>query len=105
MITVEFFTSGNVIGGFKVSGHAGYDDAGLDIVCAAVSSAVQHTANLITEIFGYEAEVTANNNAVTLKAVSYDDSTLQKLFKGLILHLEVLSEDFKGTIKLKYTEV
>lgn len=105
MITAEFFTADNVIIGFKISGHSGYDDEGSDIVCAAVSSAVQHTANLITEIFGYNAEVAAQNNAVVLKAVSYEDSTLQKLFKGLILHLEVLSEDFKGTIKLKYTEV
>ncbi len=105
MITAELYTADNMISGFKISGHAGYDDMGKDIVCASVSSAVQYTANLITEIFGYNADVSAHNNAVILKAVPFDDSILQKLFKGLIMHLELLSEDFKGTIKIKYTEV
>ena len=41
--------NGNFVG-FSVSGHAMFDEAGRDIVCAAVSSAVQLTVNGITEI-------------------------------------------------------
>ena len=59
MIVAEFFRKNGEITGFKVSGHAGYDMFGKDIVCAGVSSAVMMTANLVTEIFGFEAEVSA----------------------------------------------
>ena len=51
MIVAEFLKKNGNITGFKVSGHAGYDDIGKDIVCASVSSAVMMTANLITEIW------------------------------------------------------
>lgn len=33
--------------GFDVSGHAGYDDSGKDIVCAAVSALVINTVNSV----------------------------------------------------------
>ena len=59
MIVAEFFRKNGEITGFKVSGHAEYDESGRDIVCAGVSSAVMMTANLITEIFRFEAEVSA----------------------------------------------
>ena len=105
MINAEFFRNKGIISGFKISGHAMYDDFGKDIVCAAVSSAVQLTANTITEIFGIDAKVSAENNAVILKTADSADDNLQKLYRGLLLHLETLSEDFKGTIKIKFTEV
>ena len=50
MIRVEFTKSGELLTCFSVSGHAGYDDYGHDIVCASVTSAVQLTANGITEV-------------------------------------------------------
>ena len=56
--------------GFSVSGHAGYADAGEDIVCAAVSSAVQLTANGITEILGLSASVEAEGDTVSLRLQS-----------------------------------
>lgn len=105
MIVAEFFEKKSAISGFKISGHADFDDYGKDIACASVSSAVQYTANLITEIFGFEAEVSAENNAVVLKTGTFEDRTLQKLFKGLIMQLELLSQEFEGTIKIKFTEV
>lgn len=69
MIVAEFFRKNGEITGFKVSGHAEYDESGRDIVCAGVSSAVMMTANLITEIFRFEAEVSAVDDTVTLKLI------------------------------------
>lgn len=105
MINAEFFRNNGIISGFKISGHALYDDFGKDIVCAAVSSAVELTANTITEIFGFDAEVSAENNVVILKTADSAEDNLQKIYRGFLLHLETLSEDFKGTIKIKFTEV
>ena len=41
MTRVEFTTEDDRITGFTVSGHSGYAEAGSDIVCAAVSAAVE----------------------------------------------------------------
>lgn len=105
MIIAEFSRKNGEITGFKISGHAGYDDYGRDIVCASVSSAVQLTANMITEIFGYDAEVSAEGDTVILKTTGSGEENLQKLFEGLRLQLDLISQEFKGTIKIKFTEV
>lgn len=105
MIVAEFFRKNGEITGFKVSGHAGYDESGRDIVCASVSSAVMMTANLITEIFGFDAEVSAVDDTVTLKTDVPEDNVLLGLYKGLILQIEQISLEFNGTITLKYSEV
>ena len=48
--------------GFAVSGHAGYDDYGHDIVCASVTSAVQMTANGLTEVLELQGDVTVDGD-------------------------------------------
>lgn len=104
MIVAEFFRKNGEITGFKVSGHAGYDMFGKDIVCASIS-AVMMTANLITEIFGFDAEVSVVDDTVTLKTDVPEDNLLLGLYKGLILQIEQISLEFNGTITLKYSEV
>ena len=47
MTTVTFLTEESRIVGFEVSGHSGYADAGEDIVCAAVTSAIRLVLSLI----------------------------------------------------------
>lgn len=53
MTTVKFVLDhdGNVKS-FTVSGHSGYADAGEDIVCAAISSAVQMLEMQIAQVIG-----------------------------------------------------
>ena len=103
MIVAEFFRKNGEITGFKVSGHAEYDESGRDIVCAGVSSAVMMTANLITEIFRFE--VSAVDDTVTLKTDIPCNDVLQGIYKGLALQIEQISLEFNGTIKMKYSEV
>lgn len=108
MIVVEFFRKNDEITGFEISGHAGFDQYGRDIACASVSSAVMMTANLITDVFGYDAAVEvkdSDNNSIVLKALASGDAVLQKLFEGLVMHITLLSQEFDGTIKITFTEV
>ncbi len=87
----------------SVKGHAGYAEEGQDIVCAAVSSAVQLTANLITETFGIEAQVSAKGDTVNIRT---DGSEIPaKLLEALSVHLQCISEEFPEQIKLEFTEV
>lgn len=104
MINAVFAKKNGKLCGIRVSGHAGYADAGEDIVCAAVSSAVQLSANLITEIFGLQADVSTADNAVSIQ-LSRPDENGSRLLRGMLLHLECLSEDYPGTIRIQNMEV
>lgn len=104
MIYAEFFRKNGNFCGFKVKGHAGLDESGRDIACASVSSAVQMSANTITDIFKYKAEVSVGDNTVLLKTTVCDE-ILQKLYDSLLMQLELLSHEFNGTINIEFTEV
>ena len=104
MIRAEFFCSGGKLSGFSVSGHAGYADPGEDIVCAAVSSAVQMTANGITEILSQKADVSAGGNVVSLSLQKYSKEA-ESFLKAFRLHLELLCEDYPETIQIINSEV
>lgn len=107
MITAEFLKKDNVLVGFKVSGHANFDEYGQDIVCASVSSAVQLVCNTITDGFNIKARVSVDeNNGISLKLIDYSkDSPAITLIDGLKTHLEILLEEFPKNINLKLTEV
>lgn len=101
MIHAHFDRSGGCYTGFSVSGHAGYAESGADIVCASVSSAVQLTANAITEVLKLPAEVEVQGDTVRLILSGQEDiSAAQPFFKALRLHLGLLAQDYEQTIEL-----
>ncbi len=62
-VLVEFDESGHV-SRFDVSGHAGYDVPGKDIICAAVSAIVQAAVIGLTDVVGLNIEyIQKNGNA------------------------------------------
>ncbi len=52
MTTARFSTTGGCIHAVEVSGHAGYAEEGTDIVCAAISSALDLTSCFLADILG-----------------------------------------------------
>ena len=105
MIEAKFLTEDKRYIGFSVSGHALFDEKGADIVCASVTSAVQLTANSITELFGIKADISVEKEQIKLMISCKDTEIGFKLIESLKLHLSLLSEDYKGTIKVITMEV
>ncbi len=106
MIDVTLWTADGHTAGFRISGHAGYEDSGKDIVCAAVTSAMQLTANGITEILFYQPELRVEENAVTLQTNGKcQDPRVFALLDSLRLQLEVLEEQFPQFIQIHILEV
>jgi uncharacterized protein YsxB (DUF464 family) len=105
MTIAEFYRKNGEITGFKVKGHSGYAEQWNDIVCASVSSAVMLTANLITEIFGYKADVSAVDDTVTLKTNVPCDTVLRGLYNGLVMQLQEIASEFQENLKIQFTEV
>ncbi|MBR6337281.1 MAG: ribosomal-processing cysteine protease Prp [Ruminococcus sp.] len=86
--------------GLHISGHAGLAEEGEDVVCAAVSSAVMMTCNTITEVYKINAKVNVEDNDILLKLVSDDKGDGDRLLLGLMLQLDLISQDYPGTLKI-----
>ena len=57
MTKCEFFTEGDRITGFTISGHSGYAEQGQDIVCAAISAVATMAEATINDVCGAKAKV------------------------------------------------
>ena len=99
MILAKFQKRQGSLYAFSVSGHAGYAEAGGDIVCASVSSAVQLTANAVTEI------VQAEGDTVSLTLCEPINHEAVHLLDALRLHLQLLMEDYQDYMKVTVSEV
>ena len=91
--------------GFRVHGHSGYAEAGEDIVCAAVSSAVIMTINTVTDILHINAQVNVGDGDALLKIQKKSAEACQSHLQGLRLHLLELEKQYSEFLKVKFTEV
>lgn len=99
MIEAVFKQDGKGITAVSISGHAGFAEYGSDIVCASVTSAVQMTANGITEILKVPALVTVEENSIVIE-LEQTTVAARDMLAALKLHLELLSQDYKAHIKI-----
>ncbi len=99
MICAEFYKKkGNYVG-FCISGHAEFAEFGQDVICASVSSAVMLACNLLTENFGFSADVSLSENKISLSLNSHEDSAY-KILTALFTHLEIISSDYLDNVKI-----
>ncbi|MDL2233629.1 ribosomal-processing cysteine protease Prp [Ruminococcaceae bacterium OttesenSCG-928-L11] len=103
MIQAVFRRRNGTIHGVTVSGHAGYADSGDDIVCAAVTSAVQLTANGLTEVLHSGAHVRAGDNIVEIDLPP--NAPGGAFLDALRLHMELLAEEYEDYLTITFTEV
>ena len=102
MIRAEFFGSEGILTGFELSGHAGLAESGKDVACAAVSSAVQLTVNLLDE-FGSEPDVKVGNDIIRCRVEAGDIPS--RILCRLKEHFEAILEEFPNTIRITISEV
>ncbi|MCQ2459823.1 MAG: ribosomal-processing cysteine protease Prp [Ruminococcus sp.] len=103
MIRAEFYESKGIPIGFRFSGHSGYARAGRDVACAAVSSAVQLTINLLDSL-GCKPDVKVGDNVIRC-TVGESNEISQTVLKQLKLHFEAVLEEFPKTINITNSEV
>ena len=100
MTTVTFHSAEGRLDGFVVEGHSGYNQAGSDIVCAAVSAAVGLTECTINEVMGLGAPVKAVKESarISLRLPSRlnedSDNLCQALLTGLLVYLQAMAGEY-----------
>ena len=104
MTRCEFFVEDERITGFSISGHSGYSEAGSDIVCAAVSTAVTMAEATINEVCGAKAKVRVKEEdarvSLTLPASCDEEETVQAVLAGMMLTLISIAEDYPDYIEV-----
>ena len=98
MTTIAFRMEGERVVGSTAQGHSGYAEAGSDIVCAAVTSAIRMTECAVNDVLGLEASVKVREDSVSLRLPGglsqSSESTCQTLLTALMLYLTELHEEY-----------
>ncbi|WP_113675017.1 ribosomal-processing cysteine protease Prp [Vallitalea guaymasensis] len=96
MITVNVFTSNEIINGFELSGHAGYSEYGKDIVCAALSvltiNAINSIENFTDDLYDCSTDEQIGYMSFKILDKVSDESHL--LLKSMILGIESMIEEY-----------
>ena len=104
MTKCEFFTEDDRITGFSVSGHSGYAEAGKDIVCAAISTAVTMAEATINEVCGAKAKVRVKDDqariTLMLPTSCDEEDTVQAVLSGMMLTLISMRDDYPDYIEV-----
>lgn len=105
-ITIEQDRLENIVS-LEVSGHSGYQEAGYDIVCAAVSSQVISIENSLCQWLGYPIQVMADEDQggyLKIDIPPVDSGQLhhdgQLLLKHLVATLKVHQEAYPDNISM-----
>lgn len=106
MTTVTFLTEERRIIGFDAVGHSGYGEAGEDIVCAAITSAVRLVNATINDVMGLCASVKVNEDTASISLRlpgglgQTAESTCQNLLAGLMVYLTELHDEYPEHIEV-----
>ena len=106
MTTVTFHTEGNRIIGFDSQGHSGYAEAGEDIVCAAITSAIRLVEATINDVLGLAASVKVKESEALIALrlpgglAPTAESTCQALLTGLMVYFAELHDEYPENIEV-----
>ena len=98
MIKIKVDYNDNKISGFKVTGHANFDEYGKDIVCASVSSIVITSVNLALELDDTSESYEQKEGLITV-TINKDNDIINKIFINMINMLKELEKDYSKNIK------
>ena len=106
MTTITFLTEESRIIGFDAMGHSGYSEAGSDIVCAAITSAVRLVDATVNTVMGLCASVKVNEADASISfrlpggLAPTAESTCQHLLTGLMVYLAELHDEYPDNIEV-----
>lgn len=94
--------------GFRCMGHAGYADAGADIVCAGISTLVINTINAVEELTQTEilADAVQDEGEIHVNFPSGCDAQAKLLVDAMILGLQGIQKNYgEKFLTLDFKEV
>ncbi len=100
MTNVTITYQKDVIDKLSITGHANFNDAGKDIVCASISTLTFYTINAfdyLKKIDFVKINIDKENQLIEFIKIKNEDMT-QNLLKLLVLHLKGLKDQYPKNI-------
>ena len=100
MTTASFTLEDGRMVSFQVKGHSGLAEAGEDVLCAAITSAVRLTECAINDVLGLEAPVKVRERDASItiklprKLEGEADGVCQTLLTALMVYFVQLQEEY-----------
>ncbi len=99
MIKINLKYNNDLIESISITGHAGFDDFGKDIVCASVSSIVITSVNAIVRLDSDSIDYN-DSNGLSINVLSHNDVT-DTLIDNMVSLLKDLEKQYKKNIIIK----
>ncbi|UOF90148.1 ribosomal-processing cysteine protease Prp [Fodinisporobacter ferrooxydans] len=104
-ITISRNQTGQIVGA-KVIGHAGYADAGEDIVCAAVSILIQNAVNSIEALCGVSLHTVSEDGRVEFQSADCADrKDIQLLLESMTFGMRGISEEYPNFVRVREQKI
>ncbi|MEG0780585.1 MAG: ribosomal-processing cysteine protease Prp [Oscillospiraceae bacterium] len=106
MTTITFRMEKDRIVGFDSHGHSGYAEAGADIVCAAITSAIRLLECTINDVLGLAASVKISEKDAKLSfrlpggLAATAESACQAYLTGLMVYFSELHGEYPENIEV-----
>ena len=100
MIQVKVKYQDELVEHVSINGHAGYDEYGKDIVCAAVSSIVITSINAMIRVDDAGIKYQESDGNVELSIIKHSDM-IDLLVANMIDLLKELQQNYRGYINFK----
>jgi uncharacterized protein YsxB (DUF464 family) len=102
MIRVRVTEREGRICGFSVSGHAGYAEAGRDVVCAAVSALTLNAVNSCERLLGVRLACRDDGRALHCRVPDTPkDASVQLLLRSMVFGLEQTAEAYPQFVQVR----
>ena len=105
MIRVTLHWKGDEIVAFECKGHAGFAEAGQDIVCAAASILTTTCVNALETVAGVKPEATAESGLMLISLPRDAGHDAQVILKSMRQGLSDLREEYPEYLQLKELSV
>jgi uncharacterized protein YsxB (DUF464 family) len=85
-----------------VKGHAGYAEAGYDIVCAAVSILVQNAVNSVETLCNVSLDAHSRDGFLSFRCKAYTEHRdVQLLLESMVLGLRGIAEQYGAFVQVR----
>ena len=111
MTRITIFSGEDRISGFRSEGHSGYAEAGSDIVCAAITSAVRLVECTVNDVLGLAASVKVRESdaSITFRLPGSlgpeAESACQSILTGLMVYLVQLHDEYPDYVEVLEEEL
>ena len=106
MTNLRVYRKGKLYIGFECEGHSGYGEEGSDIVCAAISTAVQYCINCGEKIDRIPLQLTVDQDTALIRCFSKKENvSFSKHIEILIDLGQSIATDYAMYFNLEILEV